>query len=118
MRRKPPTEPRTIPTTTPGLGPELRLAYVVGMATIVCLFRREDMELVIDCTERVVIWCEIVGGERGAGFRFEVRWSSTVIAARSDGVENEREGNGAMVPMDLDLCQCTSEYGRYIAGNG
>ena len=60
-----------------------------------------------------MIWCELVDGEWGAGLKFEVTWSSTVFTARSDGVENECEGNGAMVPTDLDLCQCTGDCGRY-----
>lgn len=31
MRRKPATEPRTIPTTVPGEGPEFMEPYVVGI---------------------------------------------------------------------------------------
>ena len=41
MMMKPAMEPRTMPTRTPGEGPEFRPAYVVGMASICvcCLFR-------------------------------------------------------------------------------
>lgn len=48
MRRKPATDPRTIPTTEPGAGPSFRPAYVVGMARIcVCRFER-DAEVVVE----------------------------------------------------------------------
>lgn len=45
-RRKPPTEPRTIPTTVPGDGPELMLPYVEGIIEDEdCLPRSRRIEL-------------------------------------------------------------------------
>ena len=88
-RRKPPTEPRTIPTTVPGDGPELMLPYVEGIIEDEdCLPRSRRIEL-----ERAIValfayeWFEAsrLGRVCASAVRAMRVWSSEVMGAIATG---------------------------------